>query len=277
MMGEAGSDPAFEFSLPRPFFDDPWPREKRDAAQALWEWHLSMWTSGALEGWQPEDVELAAGAQGIRWMSSDVTRAAYEACDRHGLDRAWLAAQMRSVPWLRPGQRFETAADLGALADDLAGSHGILLASLADAAHTWQLPWVRAFSRGLFLTGRLMQFSVDVRNDRWFVPLDDLEQAEVDLSNPSEWTNSPALTRVLWKQSVRARDALAEALPLVDELDRRYARAFKTWWMGAVEVLGMIERRRYDVWSRPIELSAFQRLQVQFQSRFGRTTFRARR
>src|SRR5690606_35742064 len=99
--------------------------------------------------------------------------------------------------------------------------------------------------------------------------------AGVDPRDLASGNVTEPVRRLLWKQSLRARDALAQAIPLAGELDRGHARIFKLWWMAAVEVLGMIERRRFDVWSRPIELTPWQRVQVHFQSRFGRTTFRA--
>ena len=85
-----------------------------------------------------------------------------------------------------------------------------------------------------------------------------------------------SMKRLLWKQTIRARNAFALAEPLALELPRRKAGAFKRWWLGALEALHEISRREYDVWTRPVALSARSRMQVRIQARFGRTAFRSR-
>ena len=84
------------------------------------------------------------------------------------------------------------------------------------------------------------------------------------------------MRRLLWKQVVRARDAFAHGAPLANEISPRLARGLKRWWMGGLEVLNEIERRDYDLWTKPLELSMRHRAQVFFQARFGRTSFRSR-
>jgi phytoene synthase len=116
----------------------------------------------------------------------------------------------------------------------------------------------------------------DVREDRLFVPLTDLEQSGVTEEQLRQGRVDAAMRRLLWKQAVRARDALARGTPLAAELAPRYGRVMRRWWMEALEVLSEVERRDFDLWSTPLSISPFRRIQARLLARFGRTTFRRR-
>lgn len=269
-----------EVAVPRPFYEKPWPAHSRDAARALWTWHLALLRAPS-DGVFSEEVafqlaETVEEGARIPWVSEDVADAAYAACARHGLSRTLLADQVRIAPRLWGTVRILDQADLESVVLGRAIAHGRLLARLAEAAHSWQIPYVDEFARGLFLVGRLMELSRDVPRDQVFIPMTDLEQAGVDVIQLREGRVNEPMRRLLWKQVIRARDALAHGAPLAGEVAPRFARAMKLWWMAGVEVLNEVERRDYDLWSKPLELSYFARVQVRFQARFGRTTFRKR-
>jgi phytoene synthase len=80
-----------------------------------------------------------------------------------------------------------------------------------------------------------------------------------------------AVQGLLWKESVRIRDALAQGRPLIATLSLRRRFFLKRFWMGALELLKELERRDYDLWSEPLGLSFFRRVQVYVQTLFGRT------
>lgn len=262
--------------LPRPFYDRPWPAATRSAARALWHWHLAVLNAEAVHAWQSIDVSGVEAGEHVGWLPEAVQADAHAACVRHNLSRSLLADQVGVAPRLWGRVRFSNAPDLDAVIAAWAGSHGRLLAALADAAHSWQVQYVREFARGLYLVGRLVELPNDARRDRIFIPMLDLEQADVDSERLRRGSVDEPLRRLLWKQVVRARDALAHGAPLVNDVSPSFARALRRWWMGGVEILNVVERRGYDVWSRPVVLSMLQRLQVRFQAQFGRTTFRTR-
>lgn len=269
-----------QLAFPRPFFEEPWPAHSREAARALWNWHIALLrepahgpVSDEVAFRLAEDVE---GGSHLPWVPRDVANAAYGACSRHGLPRGWLADQVRVAPRMWGSVRIIDQADLESVMLNRAVAHARLLARLAEAAHSWQIPYVDEFARGLFLVGRMMELPADVRADRIFIPLSDLEQAGVSVEQLLEGRVDEPMRKLLWKQVIRARDALAHGAPLAGEVSPRFARAMKRWWMAGVEMLNEVERRDYDLWSRPPALSFFGRLQVRFQARFGRTTFRKR-
>ena len=121
-----------------------------------------------------------------------------------------------------------------------------------------------------------MALKRDVVEGRFFITETDLVQHGVSREQLLEGRVDESMKRLLWKQTIRAKNAFALAEPLALELPRSKAGAFKRWWLGALEALHEIRRREYDVWTRPIALSARSRMQVRIQARFGRTAFRSR-
>ena len=76
---------------------------------------------------------------------------------------------------------------------------------------------------------------------------------------------------LLWKESVRIRDALAQGRPLIANLSLRQRFALKRFWVGALELLKELERRDFDLWSRPLNLPFVRRVQVYVQTLLGRS------
>lgn len=266
--------------LPRPL-SDGWPRSLAPAAEALWNWHASLTdpmtvggdgTVSMVDGYFDDERERAENAEPMRMVREEVWRRAYAAVEQHDLDRSLLASQVDAARRLHGAVRFETASDLETFVRAWAVPHARLLAGLAGAARSWQVPYVDELARGFFYAGRLMCLPGDLGRGRLFVPLSDLQQHDVDLDDLREGTVSEQVRRVLWKQSIRVRDALGQGQPLLKELPFRYRINLKRWWLGALEVLNELERRDYDLWSQPLELPAYRRFQVYLQTVFGRAS-----
>lgn len=267
-------------SLPLPFYDDPWTGQAREAARALWRWHLSLWAAAHAAAAHPhaagdwtEAAERVAAGEPDGVVPLEVYGAARAVCERRNMPVALLAGQVRAAAGLTGPVRFETAAALRDFAAAFAGAHGRLLGRLAGAAGAWQQPWIEELATGFFLVGRLLRLPSELERDWLFIPLEDLDRAGVSLEALRTGAHSEAVRRLLWKQVVRARDAFAQGRPLLDELEPRYARTLKRYWLGALEVLSEVERRGYDLWQAPPTLSRFRRLQVLMQARFGRSIF----
>lgn len=273
-----------DVTLPRPFYDDGWSRALQPAAQALWNWHTSLTEPQvpALDGadraafFEAAYTRAAAG-EPVTIVPAAVREAAYGACEAHQLPRVMLARQIRGAAQREAPVRLATGEALNAFMQDWVAPHARLLAHLADAGLRSQQPFVDELARGFFLTRALVNLPADLEADRLFIPLSDLEQAEVSLDQLRAGRLDEPLRKVLWKQVIRARDAFAQGQPLVHDLAWRHRGAFKRWWLGGLEMLNEIQRRRYDLWSEPVRLSTFHRAQVRFQALAGRTSFKARR
>lgn len=273
-MGDAAAP-----DLPRPFYHAPWPKAERAAAQALWHWHHALTDAKApaldgsdLTAYFAAERDKALAAEPLDAVPEATARAAYAACQAYGLPQERLAEQVIGARALKEAPlRFPEQADLTDFVRTWATPHGMLLAGLAGAGHSWQERAVHELSRGFFLTHRLVCLPHDLQRDRLFVPEADLEAAGVSLSQLRAGTVDEGMRRLLWKQTIRIRDALAQGQPVVKELPRRYAGALKRAWLGALEVLTQIERRDYDLWQEtPIRLSPLRRMQVRVQAFLGR-------
>ena len=276
-----------------PFYLDGWSREQLPHAQALWDFHRALArpavvhslpsasrvapASGASSAafFDEEHDRLMAGKP-LRAVPEAVADRALAACRTTGLPRELLAEQVSAARvWAGP-VRFPDDRAVHAFIAQWACSHARLLARLAGVSGSWQREYIDELARGFFWTGRLLALKRDEAEGRCFIPETDLAQYNVSREQlAAGWVDEP-MKQLLWKQTIRARNAFALAEPLALELPRRKAGAFKRWWLGALEALHEVRRRKYDVWTRPITLSVRSRMQVRIQARFGRTTFRSR-
>lgn len=260
--------------LPQPFHDE-WSRRRRPAAHALWRWHSALVdptvpSAASVEAFFDEERARAEAGDPLRLMSQKTWTAAYEACDTHGLNRDWLGTQVEAARVLVGKTRFEQADQLETFVRLWALPHARLLAGLADLTNSVQIGWVDELARGFFHFAHLITLPQDLDRDRLFLPLEDLRQADVSVNQLREGRVDEGVRRLLWKQSVRIRDALAQGRSLVNDLGFRQRYALKRYWLGVLALLNELERRDYDLWSEPIGLSLFRRAQVYLQIVFGR-------
>jgi phytoene synthase len=118
-----------------------------------------------------------------------------------------------------------------------------------------------------------MELPRELEGDHLFIPGEELSVFGVDEIELGAGPPSESVKKLLWKQCVRIRDYFARALPLSKDLPRSYRVGFRRWWLGGLEVVNAIERRKYDLWSVPVELSRYHRAQARFQARFARISF----
>lgn len=252
------AEPWTRATLPRPFQNDPWQGEVREAAHVLWDWHQGVLTL----------LDDSAGRDRLRSAAIDVCRA-------YSLDTAELDAQESAADELTRPLRFETVEELDAFLDRWTAAHGRLLAGLAGlGGYSWHHAHISVMSRGFAMTAALMVLPEDLAADRVFVPLTDLDRAGVSVEELREGRMTPDIRKVIWKQVVRARDSFAQSQQFVDDLTRRQAASFRRWWFAALEMLNVIEANQFDVFTQPPHLSRYRRWHARFQARFGRTTFR---
>lgn len=274
----SGSSP----SLPRLFYDDGpldcvWSRRKRPAARALWHWHLAL-TDPNLDGiddapsavFKREQERVEAGDP-VRIVPPSVWKDAYSACAEHGLDRTELGRQVRAAGAFHGATRFQTPEALETFVRRWAVSHGRLLAQLAGVTLSVQLAYADELARGFFHLARLLRLPADLAEDRLFLPLETLRERDVAVEQLRAGPPDEAVQRVLWREGVRVRDALAQGRPLMSALSLRHRFFLKRAWMGAVELLDVLDRRDYDLWTSPPTLTVGRKLQIYLRMLFGRS------
>lgn len=269
-------------SLPRPFYDQ-WSRRLRPAAHALWAWHSALadpqpiganGTEAAVDTFFDEERARAEEGEPMRLLPKTLWTEAYSVCEDHGLNRSLLGAQVEAARLLYGETRFETSSALKDFVGLWAVPHGRLLAGLADITMSVHLHYVDELARGFFYLGRLLTLPRDAERGRFFIPMETLRQKGVTVEQLREGDVDEAVQDLLWKESVRIRDALAQGRPLIQNLSLRRRFALKRLWVGALELLKEMERRDYDLWSEPLGLSFFRRVQVYLQTFLGRSVSR---
>lgn len=260
--------------LPRPFYDN-WSRGRRPAAQALWHWHSALVDptvrgGNSVDEFFDDERARAEAGEPLRMIPEETAVAAYEACETHGLTFDWLGAQVEAARLLVGETYFQDADQLETFVRLWAVPHARLLAHLANVTNSVQIGWVDELARGFFHLAHLIRLPADLQRERLFIPLDELRQYEVSVDELRTGPATEATRRLLWKQSVRVRDALQRGRSLADDLGFRHRYALRRFWHGALAVLDEFDRRDYDLWSGPIELSWFRRLEVYLVMLFGR-------
>ncbi len=269
--------------LPRPLYDD-WPGALRPHVQALWDWH-----SGLLEAppvtrngqsavdasFFAEEKARAREGKPLRLLREDIWKPAYRVCAEHDLSRTHLADQIDAAQQLQGRVRFDDTPALNRFVRHWVVAHGRLLGGLAGMDQKWNRSKLDELARGFFFVGRLIRLPRDLERDWLFIPVDNLEQSGVSIDQLRDGRLDDNVRRLLWKQSVRARDAMGQGQPLIPTVEEwRLRFVLKRWWLGALEMLSEVERREYDLWSAPIKLPLFRKTQVYLQAIFGKATMR---
>jgi len=261
--------------LPRPFYDEWW-GARRAAARALWDWHAALWqprvpVGDELEAYFDAERARAKAGEPVRVVPESTATAAYKACATYDLPREWLGAQVEAARLLPGPTRFETADRLDTFVRLWAAPHARLLAALAGRTNSVQRSWADELGRGFFLLARLVRLRTDLQRDRLFVPRAECRQYGVDIDQLRTGPATEPIQRLLWTQSVRVRDALQRGRLLARDLGARRRYALRWYWHGALALLEEMQRRNYDLWTEPLRLSRFRRLEVWLQMLFGRS------
>ena len=229
-----------------PFPPSDWPSEElRQAAGVLWDWHRT--------------AQIDVPPRVLR-------EKAYNVCKKYDLPIHLVDAQLveNGFPTI------ETADDLFSYADTTAGSHALLLAKLAGYNSNWIEVPVKQFARAIFLTRSVCLLKEDIEAGRCFIPADILAKGNVTTEDLIRGTPTPAIRSILWKQVVRARDAYASCKTLNTDLKGWSRRRYRVYWTGGLHILGYIESRGFNVWSRPIKPTIVRRMKIYWQTFFGK-------
>lgn len=151
--------------------------------------------------------------------------------------------------------RYETEEDLLAYCQFSANPVGRLLLQLAGVDSQTANKLSDSICTGL----QLVNFLQDVRGDylrgRVYLPQDELRQYSVDLFDLSESINQKALAGLVRSRCKSARDYFESGRGLVDEVPSWFARTVSLFVAGGLEVLRVIEKNDYDVWTSRTRVS----------------------
>ncbi len=266
-----------------PFKNAPWSADQKKSFAHITEWDRALKSLVIEEGgaeairvrFEKEADNITKGVYG-GLLPENLCRQVLGDAEAIGLPKALYVSMVRSAHHYYSPIRFDTGADLKQFLQESVIPRGTLIAKLADVGHTWQLKQVSDLTTAFFLVNKLLNLKNELARDRLYIPLADLEQAGLSVNDLREGGDSPQMQKMLWKQIIRVRDAFAQGQPLVKEVPRKFRRSFKKNWLTGLELIGEIEKRKYDLWSEPITLSGVQKFQIRVLTFIGRGASHAR-
>lgn len=266
---------------PRKFSNGPfehvsWSPAKRKAVDVFEEWHDFLRhkcdfpsqeearkafrdLKKRLENDESQEIIPAQLAEKVREMATV-----------YDLPSEWFYDQLNVAHYFYSPIRIEDAREFKSFVMGWESPHVYLIAKLADAAYTWQRKLIDELTIALFIVDLLLNLPDDLSNSNVFIPSTEMEHASVSLNQLNTGERTDEVERLLWKQTIRARDAFAQGQPLIKDLDRKYRGVVKKNWLTGLEYINEIEKRNYDLWSKPLDLSGLQQFQIVVLSWIGR-------
>ena len=259
-----------------PFEHVSWPPEKKSAINVFEEWRefvrsqceFSSSDEAKNAFHQLKSQLLSNEPQGI--IPTALVDKVRDAMSVHDVPGEWFYDQLDVAHYFYGDIRFKDAREFKAFVLGWESPHAYLLAKLANAAYTWQRKLLDELSMAFFIVDMLLNLPDDIKTGRMFIPDSELQHADVALEQLQNGERTDSVERLLWKQAIRARDAFAQGQPLIKELERKYRGKAKKNWLTGLEYINEIEKRNYDIWTRPLELSSVQRFQIMVLSWIGR-------
>jgi phytoene synthase len=261
----------------RPFYLDPWKGDHMEAARSIWDWHLAIHEAALNSSGRRVDFEVEAKMVRSDLSSSviddELTARIRATALAFGMDADDFVRQVVAAERYAGPIRFADFGELREFVDSWIGPVARQLAAIAGLSGFLHARSVAALGEGFFLLGVLLDLPQDLARDHVFIPGDELRAFAVSDEQLKGCPPDDQVRKLVWKQCVRIRDSFATALPLSQDLPRRYSVGFRRWWLGGLEIIHAIERRNFDVCSAPVQLSLYHRAQARFQARFARVSF----
>jgi phytoene synthase len=183
------------------------------------------------------------------------------------LDRSLLSDSvrglMRDSPHDEAGIRYSTFDDLRLYCWRVASAVGLLSASLFGARGESVERYAETLGIALQLTNILRDVSVDARQNRIYIPLEDLERFGVSEAEVLEARDSPMMTHLLNHQAERADSYFAKAEIAWSEMTANQRRLMRpARLMSAIyrDLLLQMHQDRYDVFAKRYRVSGLKKL-----------------
>lgn len=162
--------------------------------------------------------------------------------------------------------RYETDSDLLKYCERSANPVGRLVSKLAGVGGEQEIGWSDSICTGLQLANFCQDIRLDAKRDRIYWPAERLRKWNIDPDILSLSAPVPAICDGLKEWTEDARHYLVNGLPLVQRGPLWFARSVQLFARGGLMILRNINLQSNDVWSRCVNVSKVQKLQLMIRS-----------
>ena len=163
-------------------------------------------------------------------------------------------------------KRYETYEDVLAYCRNSANPIGRLLLLLLNYRSEMMMRLSDSICTALQLTNFWQDVSMDLQNDRVYLPLEDLEEFGYSEQDLFHRTVNDNFCTMMAFQVRRTADLFVEGKPLLSMVGKDVSMELKLTWNGGTRILQKIHKQNYDVLSKRPSLSALDKLGLLFRS-----------
>lgn len=144
---------------------------------------------------------------------------------------------------------------------------GRIILGLARTNSPQALAWSDSICTGLQIANFCQDVSLDAARGRFYLPKERLDQGRI---TRSEWgQGSQPARKVLEAWTEQARNHLSSGARLADHGPNWLRRSVRLFIAGGIQILDNIARNRFDVWSQPVEVTKFQKINLAVRAALG--------
>ena len=208
---------------------------------------LEQWRQGILHGFaQPDELQ------------QEVTALP----ERYAIDRRLLIEIIDGVACDLTQTRYATYGDLLAYCYKVASVVGLVCIEIFGYRNPQCRDYAVALGYALQLTNIIRDVGEDARNGRIYLPQEDLQRFGVPEEQILGGAHSEAFVKLMQFEHDRARQFFLESERLLPREDRKTMLAARMMAQVYSEILGKIQRRRFQVFGPRIGLSKLRKITI---------------
>jgi 15-cis-phytoene synthase len=212
-------------------------------------------TRAAIERWRAQLEDTLQG----RFSGHPVWPAFHHTVRRFAIPHEYFREMIAGVASDLEPRRMQTFDELYHYCYQVASVVGLTIVHIFGFDTRTVLPLAEKCGVAFQLTNILRDIKEDAERGRTYLPIEDLDRFGVSPGELNSGTRSPSFLRLMSFEAARARSYYQQSMPLLDLVHPR-SRA-SLWALIAIysRLLERIEKRNYDVFSRRVRLSAFEK------------------
>jgi phytoene synthase len=215
-------------------------------------------TAGRIEQWRAALGEALAG----RYQAHPVLPAFHDTVTRYRIPARYFYEMIDGVASDLEPRRFATFDQLYGYCYQVASVVGLTTIHIFGFTSPDAPPLAEKCGVAFQLTNILRDIREDAARGRIYLPAEDLVRFGVTEQDINAAMRTPEFIDLMDFEASRARGYYQESQPLVDMVDRRSRPSLRALIMIYSRLLDRIERSNYDVFSRRISLSGWEKSRI---------------